>query len=594
MMLNKLLKTITESFRQSELVIWLCWIATHTVFGMIVGWWMIMYFHHPTLSLYAHSPALFLLWLLLAATVLAGLFRVIIRHIVGIQAVQNIGEMIWISLLLVFTTTGILGIVASSLHPVSAVIGGGLLTGVINLITGLTMTRLIKNEQRERIEWVVLFIGCGVLTGIAATLVSTVIAPVRDNLLVSPDPTSTIATCIVLALGQSIAPGILLTSTLRSLPSEVPEETPSDAPLAKQPWHIWRYWRLLGVLLMLLGATLWQGLQPCQWLDLLVGHSGCVSMFEVDENIGLLDTIDFSPGRSVLALPQEQQDGVANVRLYRIPDGTLLNTFPLTQENRSFLRVAFSPDGSALAVTALGDFPARPEDQDNSVHLWSLADDTPLVSHSWPISFSWSLTFSPDGQAVASRETHANLQVRSVSTGQPLYTLPVTGTLSPDWTLSLSQPDDRIEIRRAADNVLLWTLTDHAYFGSWNTVWAPDSLHVAAAVVHEEAMHIRVWRVDDGSLLHSFNMSELAAEKGWYIDFSGISALAWSPNSSMLAVTMGSYDDTVMWVWRISDGELLWQVKPEDVTGVDYIAWSSDGAYLATLSDDLVQVWRAP
>ncbi|MGB1249821.1 MAG: protein kinase domain-containing protein [Candidatus Promineifilaceae bacterium] len=122
------------------------------------------------------------------------------------------------------------------------------------------------------------------------------------------------------------------------------------------------------------------------------------------------------------------------------------------------------------------------------------------------------------------------------------------------------------------------TLTEvrHIETTDWtNTIsFSPDGTHIASDL---GASSVGIWRVSDGSLLHS-----LEQHTDW------VRSVAFSPDGSLLA--SGSSDDTVK-LWRVSDGALLHSLE-QHTSSVNSVAFSPDGHLLASASiDGTVRLW---
>jgi WD40 repeat protein len=91
---------------------------------------------------------------------------------------------------------------------------------------------------------------------------------------------------------------------------------------------------------------------------------------------------------------------------------------------------------------------------------------------------------------------------------------------------------------------------------------------------------IALLRASDGSVLHTL--------KG---HTRGITSLAFSPDSALLASGSGFLDATIR-LWRVSDGALLHTLKGH-ADAVNTVSFSPDGALLASGSlDGTVKLWR--
>jgi len=133
-----------------------------------------------------------------------------------------------------------------------------------------------------------------------------------------------------------------------------------------------------------------------------------------------------------------------------------------------------------------------------------------------------------------------------------------------------------IALLRTSDGSLLHTLRGHTW-GITSLAFSPDSALLASGGGDVDAT-IRLWRVSDSALLHTLTGHKSAV---WSVSF--------SPDGALLA--SGSRDRTVR-LWRVSDGALLYTLRGHKgvVIGASF---SSDNALLASGSlDGTVKLWR--
>ncbi|WBB88206.1 AAA family ATPase [Micromonospora sp. WMMC264] len=106
--------------------------------------------------------------------------------------------------------------------------------------------------------------------------------------------------------------------------------------------------------------------------------------------------------------------------------------------------------------------------------------------------------------------------------------------------------------------------------------WSPDSSFIAAVV---SKYTVSLWRGDDYTCIHR-----------WQTDGSGnIAALAWSDDSTKLAVAVGSQIE----IWGVAQQRV--SVRCIGHMGkVQHLSWSTDGHRLASISDDhVLYLWGA-
>lgn len=242
--------------------------------------------------------------------------------------------------------------------------------------------------------------------------------------------------------------------------------------------------------------------------------------------------------------------------------------------------VTFSPDGQLLASGGT----------DETIKIWQ-PDGTlrqTLSGHSGAVT---SVSFSPDGQNLASSSLDKSVQIWQKN--------PTTGLFSPEPTLTLSQvgdwvynvtfsPDGELIATASRDQTIkLWrrdgslvtTLTGHQGAVNWVS-FSPDGRFLASA---GEDQTIKIWR-RDGRLIQTLRGHEM-----------GVTIVAFSPNGEMLA--SASRDKTVK-LWQIEragqniTNAQIYKTLTQHHSTVWSLAFSNDGQKLASASDDnTINLW---
>ncbi len=261
--------------------------------------------------------------------------------------------------------------------------------------------------------------------------------------------------------------------------------------------------------------------------------------------------VSFSPDGQLLA--SGIRDGI--IKLWRVSDGSLIKT--LSSGHTAYLTsVAFSPDGQILVSASL----------DGTIKLWRVSDGSLINTLECGERVS-SVTFSPDGQILASGLDDTSVKLWRVSDGSLIKVLGgfipvrrgdfvITGVVtdnpisfSPDGQILASYRwEDAIALWHVSDGRLIRTLVGH---GSISCVsFSPDGQLLAS--VSSVDRTIKLWRVSDGSLL-----TTLQGHTG------GVLSVAFSPDGQILA--SGSYDRTIK-LWWVGLGKKRAQPeKPNDL-----------------------------
>lgn len=216
----------------------------------------------------------------------------------------------------------------------------------------------------------------------------------------------------------------------------------------------------------------------------------------------------------------------------------------------------------------------------------ALAEGT-LLTYTGHSDRIYTLSWSPDGQRIASSSLDETVQVWDAMTGKNILTYRGQSLQAPAIAWS---PDGRLIASTSgllAESIQVWDAmtgrnsAEHTgYDGHTERVlaiaWSPDGRYMASA---SEDATVRVWNVVEGRSIYTYRGHTLP-----------VTAVAWSPDGQRIA--SGSEDKTVH-VWNASNGgNILAYYAHRDK--VNALAWSRGGTHIATASDDgTVQVWDA-
>ena len=294
-------------------------------------------------------------------------------------------------------------------------------------------------------------------------------------------------------------------------------------------------------------------------------------------------TIAFSPEGQLLASGSDDE----TIRLWNAHDGTCMTI--LQGHTGGVMSVSFSPNGQILVSASA----------DSSIRLWSVAHGTILKILLGHTSWVWAVAFSPDGQTLASGSDDCTIRLWDVQSGICRKTLQrhsdASGSqdTSVRWVTSLSfSPNGQTLASGGEDaSVRLWSVQDGTCFkllqGHSSCVWAvayapsagfannPDGQILASGSAD---FSVRLWDVQSGTCLKTFQGQ----------DTSGVRSVSFSPDGSMLA--SGSHDALVR-LWDVRSGICL-KTLHGHMSWILSVAFSPDGHTLASGSNDrTVRLW---
>ncbi|MDG2991960.1 NB-ARC domain-containing protein [Candidatus Synechococcus calcipolaris G9] len=306
---------------------------------------------------------------------------------------------------------------------------------------------------------------------------------------------------------------------------------------------------------------LWH-VQEAQCINVLDGHTDDVLAIALR-------------GQLLVSASQDQ-----TVRLWNLQGQSLKTWCGCTSGIRS---LSLSPNGTTLASRGL----------DEAVYLWELRFD-PGLSPSRPDKIlqrrtgltspltSWvsSLSFSPDGQTVATNGQDGSLLLWNVSMGLLHQWL---GHDAPVWTVAFDATGNVLASGSKDESVRLWDVKTHRCLqvleGHKHNVCAiafDDNNQYLASGSSEQT--IRLWDVQTGVCRHV-----LQGHTG------GIFSLAFSAHDQQLI--SGSFDQTIR-VWNLQTGECT-QVLRGHTGGIWSVAVCPDHHLLASGSgDQTIRLWN--
>lgn len=271
--------------------------------------------------------------------------------------------------------------------------------------------------------------------------------------------------------------------------------------------------------------------------------------------------------------------------------------------SNTVLSVDWSPDGKRILVTQRS---APPQSWDAFT-----AENRRTYQPAGATRGAW----SPDGKHIILSN---HLQI--LSSPFPTVISATTGATEALFNTQMSAPDEVAGIAWSPDNqhlamgdqfhpaITLWnpvtgeigktyTVPGQALYGIQDLAWSPDGQHLAATIPDREVLPdgqdasnaggptsigIYIWSVQSGDLLFSYQVDVP------YNSYGG-KLLSWSPNGKRLAYA----NRTAIQILDLASRKSVLTYNGHALVPTS-VAWSPDGMYLASSSDDwTVQVWEA-
>ncbi len=317
---------------------------------------------------------------------------------------------------------------------------------------------------------------------------------------------------------------------------------------------------------MILGVTSTEGSTPpttrVRFYDAATG----ALLREIDGQ-GSLNDLALSADGSTLALADP-----SGAHLLSVQDGSLLGHYG--DHSREVLSVAFSPDGTQLALGSL----------DSTVSVWSLADGQKgwqsavwrpytILKEEDGTGEIWDLAFSPNGAVLFAlapthqMDTAGRVHALQTSNGQEVYHIDGYNTLShPDLSPDHRKvafggyEDGQVQVRSVAEDRLLFTLLGHTGLVT-SVAFTPDGKQIASASLDGT---VRIWNAEDGAPIRT-----LPSQTG------PVRAVQFSPDGAQLVSTG---DDGSLRLWNAVNGQLLETLATQtDNWLVNSITFTPDG-----------------
>ncbi|MEH1814021.1 MAG: NB-ARC domain-containing protein [Nostoc sp.] len=237
----------------------------------------------------------------------------------------------------------------------------------------------------------------------------------------------------------------------------------------------------------------------------------------------------------------------------------------------SIVNVAYSPDGRLMASC----------DSDGRIHLWDAVSGQPKLSWQAHNEFAWGLSFSPDGQTIASGSPHDSLiKLWNVQTGQLLREPFQIAKMS--WAVQFSpngkwlasgEEEGWLELWDVETRIRLAVLEGHSDIVQ-SVAFSPDGKWLVSG---GGDFAVRLWDLSTFSEMRQFEGHRHT-----------VLSVSFSPDGQWVA--SASWDKTVR-VWHLGTGEsICFQEHTDQIWSV---AFSPDGSLLASAGQDqTIRLWN--
>jgi len=234
--------------------------------------------------------------------------------------------------------------------------------------------------------------------------------------------------------------------------------------------------------------------------------------------------------------------------------------------------LSFSPDGRALATASW----------DGAIKLWDI-ESGDLLWTSWHTNSIHCIAFTPDGRTLASSGVDAVIQIWDTESGTYLQTL--SGHSGPVFALAWS-PDGSLLASGGLDGDIRL----------WERPWAKSEASVRILVGHTDWVRGLAFAPDGCTLasgsydrtIKLWDLRNLGLRETFAVHADRVFAVAWSPDGRFLASC--GWDQTI-WLWDVERSSYRTALNGHTAC-VYKIAFTPDGRSLLSGSEDgTLRVW---
>jgi WD40 repeat protein len=305
-------------------------------------------------------------------------------------------------------------------------------------------------------------------------------------------------------------------------------------------------------------------------------HLGTAQLAVFSGHDGVISSVACSPDGSLIA--SGGYDRV--VRLWETGTGNLRTC--LTGHTDTVTAVAFAPDGRLLASASA----------DGTVRLWDVEAGREvrcLRGHEQDVLC---VAFAPGGERVASGSWDKTARIWGVADGTQQACFPAPNNtvrsvaFSPDGRRLAAASGQEVSIRDVANGRELGRLRDPGGM-VWSVAFSPEGRRIATGTTD---LTVRVWDASTGAEVICFRgPSPVDLDPTFWATFSGVQAVAWSPDGRSLAC---GFCDGLVRVWDTVGGNLVAELSGH-TNRVTAVAYMADGRHLVSASrDGTVRVWN--